>query len=317
MSVVQILLLCIIAAFTVVCGQNWWQTANQPVFTGLMAGIIMGDPVTGLFIGGSMQLTVLGIGTFGGSSHIDANSGAILATAFSAALGMDPEQALAAIGVPVAAILTTCDVLGRFCNTYFQHRIDNLIEKDNYAAIERNFLYGAIPWALSRAIPVGLALAFGQPVVQWMMDVLNGDLAWLGTGLSVAGAVLPAVGFAILLRNLPTKTYFHYLILGFVVTILFRSLFTNVKALGGAMASVVEGFSGSFIGLPMLGIALVGFFLAYAHYKRAVEERGAGSSSISKVANAAQAAAEVAQNVSSAPAKTDDAVEGEVSDDEL
>ena len=84
----QIVLLSIVAAFTVVCGQNWFQTANQPVFTGMMAGIIMGDPVTGLFIGGSMQLTVLGIGTFGGSSHIDANSGAILATAFSVALGM-------------------------------------------------------------------------------------------------------------------------------------------------------------------------------------------------------------------------------------
>lgn len=274
---VQIILLCIVAAFTVVCGQNWWQTANQPVFTGMMAGLIMGDPVTGLFIGGSMQLTVLGIGTFGGSSHIDANSGAILATAFSVALGMDPSQALSAIAVPVAAILTTCDVLGRFCNTFFQHRIDALIEKDDYAGIERNFLYGAIPWALSRAIPVGLALAFGQPVVQAMMDVLNGQLAWLGTGLSVAGAVLPAVGFAILLRYLPTKNYFHYLIFGFVLTVLFRTLFVNVSALGTAMKGVAEGFTGNFINLPMLAIALVGLYLAVDHYKR-VTEKGANAS---------------------------------------
>lgn len=263
----QIVLLSIVAAFTVVCGQNWFQTANQPVFTGMMAGIIMGDPVTGLFIGGSMQLTVLGIGTFGGSSHIDANSGAILATAFSVALGMDPSQALAAIAVPVAAILTTADVLGRFCNAFFQQRIDSLIEKDDYAGIERNFLYGAIPWALSRILPVALALIFGQGVVQSLMEVLNGPLKWLGTGLGVAGAVMPAVGFAILLRYLPTKQHFNYLILGFVVTIFFSYLFTNVKKIGTAVASTVDGFSGAFINLPMLGIALVGLFLAVNHYK--------------------------------------------------
>lgn len=263
----QIVLLSIVAAFTVVCGQNWFQTANQPVFTGMMAGIIMGDPVTGLFIGGSMQLTVLGIGTFGGASHIDANSGAILATAFSVALGMDPSQALAAIAVPVAAILTTADVLGRFCNAFFQQRIDSLIEKDDYAGIERNFLYGAIPWALSRILPVALALIFGQGVVQSLMEVLNGPLKWLGTGLGVAGAVMPAVGFAILLRYLPTKQHFNYLILGFVVTVFFSYLFTNVKKIGTAVASTVDGFSGAFINLPMLGIALVGLFLAVNHYK--------------------------------------------------
>ncbi len=42
-----------------------------------------------------MQLTVLGVGTFRGASKIDANSGTILATAFSVSLGMNPEQAIA------------------------------------------------------------------------------------------------------------------------------------------------------------------------------------------------------------------------------
>lgn len=263
----QILLLSLLAAFTVVCGQNWWQTANQPVFVGMVAGLVMGDPVTGLFIGGSMQLTVLGIGTFGGSSHIDANTGSIIATAFSVALGMDSSQALAAIAVPVAAILTVADVLGRFCNTFFQHRIDTLIEREDYAGIQRNFLYGIAPWALSRALPTALALAFGQGLVQAMMDVLNGPLAWLGTGLGVAGAVLPAAGFAILLRYLPVRVSWHYLILGFVVTVFFNYLFNGVKTIGGAVAGVVDGFSGNFIGMPMLGIALVGLYVAVNHYK--------------------------------------------------
>ena len=92
-------------------------------------------------------------------------------------------------------------------NTYFAHRIDKMVEDMNYKGIERNFLMGALPWSLSRMIPVFLALAFGGGLVQKVVSVLNGDLKWLGDGLSVVGAVLPAVGFAILLRYLPVKTF--------------------------------------------------------------------------------------------------------------
>ena len=60
-------------------------------------------------------------------------------------------------------------------------------------------------------LPVFLALAFGGDLVENVVAILNGDLKWLGDGLSVAGAVLPAVGFAILLRYLPVKKHFPYL----------------------------------------------------------------------------------------------------------
>ena len=113
---------------------------------------------------------------------------------------MNPEQAIAAIAVPVASLMIQLDILARFANTYFAHRIDKMVEDMNYKGIERNFLMGALPWSLSRMIPVFLALAFGGGLVQKVVSVLNGDLKWLGDGLSVAGAVLPAVGFAILLR---------------------------------------------------------------------------------------------------------------------
>lgn len=91
-------------------------------------------------------------------------------------------------------------------------------------------------------------------------------MKWLGDGLSVAGAVLPAVGFAILLRYLPVKT-FPYLILGFTVTALLGTIFTNMQLLGTSVASVVKDFSGVFNALPMLAVALIGFALAAISYK--------------------------------------------------
>lgn len=264
----QIGILTLYAGYQILDDLGIWSSLAQPVWAGLITGLVMGDMGAGLLIGGSMQLTILGVGTFGGASRIDANSGTILATAFSIGLGMDPEQALAAIAVPVASMMIQMDILGRFANTFFAQRIDQKIEENDYKGIERNFLYGSLSWFLSRALPVFLALAFGGELVDKIVVVLNGDLKWLGDGLSVAGAVLPAVGFAILLRYLPVKKHFSYLLLGFVVTALLTTVFGNIKLLGSSVAGVVEGFSGNFTNLPMLAIALIGLAFAILQYKR-------------------------------------------------
>ena len=79
----QILLLTLYAGLEILDELQVYSALNTPVGAGLIAGIIMGDLPTGLFIGASMQLTVLGIGTFGGASKIDATTGTVLATAFS------------------------------------------------------------------------------------------------------------------------------------------------------------------------------------------------------------------------------------------
>lgn len=78
--------------------------------------------------------------------RIDATPGALLQLP-SVATGMQPELAVSAIAVPVAALMVYTDVfLGRFSTTYFTHRIDAAIEKFDYKSIERNYLLGAIPW---------------------------------------------------------------------------------------------------------------------------------------------------------------------------
>lgn len=163
----QILLLTLYAGYEILDELQIYSSLNTPVGAGLIAGLIMGDLKTGLIIGGAMQLTVLGVGTFGGASKIDATTGTVLATAFSVSIkGMSPQVAISSIAVPVAAIMVQLDVLARFANTYFAHRIDHLIEENNYKGIERNFLYGAIPWAL--------------------FSVLFTSIQTLGTGLQAA-----------------------------------------------------------------------------------------------------------------------------------
>ncbi|AUX11378.1 PTS fructose transporter subunit IIC [Latilactobacillus sakei] len=297
----QILLLTLYAGYQICDELTINSSAGSAVFAGFISGVIMGDMKTGLMIGGAMQLTVLGVGTFGGSSRIDANSGTVLATAFSVGLGMNQNQAISAIAVPVAALLIQTDIIARFANTFFAHRIDKLIEEHKYRAIERNYLYGAIPWALSRALPVFLALTFGGGLVNSVVSYMNSQLSWLATGLETAGAVLPAVGFAILLRYLPVKKHFPYLIIGFVLTAILATIYAAVGALGGAVTGVAKDFTYNFAGLPMLGIALIGFGFAAIEYKRGMDKHEA--------------------TLSATPGVTKQAVElddkGEIEDDEL
>ncbi|MGT2743344.1 PTS mannose/fructose/sorbose/N-acetylgalactosamine transporter subunit IIC [Streptococcus plurextorum] len=263
----QILLLTLYSAYQILDELTIVTSAGSPIFAGLITGLVMGDMETGLTIGASLQLMVLGVGTFGGASRIDATSGAVLATAFSVANGIDAELAVTTIGVLVAQLMVYTDILGRFSTTYFAHRIDKHVEDFNYKAIERNYLMGAIPWAASRALPVFIALAFGQGAVQALVDAIQ-NVQWLANGLTLAGRMLPGLGFAILLHYLPVKRNLHYLAMGFGITAMLTTLYTNLASVGGAVAGLVEGFNAApFKGLPMVGIAIIGFGLAFIHYK--------------------------------------------------
>lgn len=270
----QILLLTLYSAYQICDELTIVSSAGSPVFAGFITGLIMGDMTTGLAIGASLQLMVLGVGTFGGASRIDATSGAVLATAFSVSQGIDPELAVATIAVPVAALLVYTDIAGRFSTTFFAHRVDAAIERFDYAGIERNYLLGAIPWALSRALPVFLALAFGGEFVDAMVKTIE-QYQWIANGLTLASRMLPGLGFAILLHYLPLKRNLHYLAVGFALTAMLTVLYGNVSALGGAVAGIVGtlpedagvSFVNNFKGLSMIGIAIVGAFLSVIHFK--------------------------------------------------
>ena len=92
--------------------------------------------------------------------------------------------------------------------------------------------------------------------------------------------MLPAVGFAILLRYLPVKKHIAYLFLGFVIAALLGTAFTSIVTLGGDAANLAAGLNGllaedaavavggGYKGLSMLTVALIGFALAYIYYQQ-------------------------------------------------
>ena len=211
---------------------------NRPLLAGCFAGIVMGDLAFGLTVGATLQLMVLGVSNFGGSSIPDFMSAALIGTALGVISGQGEEFGIG-LAVPAGMLLVQIDVLARFANTFFQHQADKYAEEVNLKKIEMMNILGVLMWGLSRAVPVFICLILVSKVVTSFVSYFP---VWLSSGLKVAGGLLPAVGIAILLRYLPTKKYIPYLLMGFVLA--------------------------AYLGVPMLGVAICGLALALLFYRQ-------------------------------------------------
>jgi len=217
---------------------------SRPLIAGFFTGVIIGDIQSGLLIGGTLELMALGVYTYGGATIPDYLVGAILGTYFGRGGNFETGIALA---IPAALLLTQVDIANRFLNFVFVHRADRQAEEGDDTSFDRMMVYFShMIWGLSRAIPVFLAIAFGQPLVEGMTNFFNNN-PWINRGISTAGGILPALGFAMLLTILPVQKYPAFLIVGFVLF--------------------------AYLNMPLVGIALLGLAIAlifqYVKYNRA------------------------------------------------
>jgi PTS system mannose-specific IIC component len=268
LNMFQIILISAWAFWGIIDALSFVIGFNNCIMATLFTGIVVGNPTYGLVVGGTLQMTQLGAGTYGGASIPNITSSGMITTALGAQT-LAPDATLAdistsavtmaaSVGVALASLFTQLDILARFCNTFFQHRADACLLKGDEKGIERNNLLGIIPWGLSRGLPVFFLLAFGQGLVNSILGVIP---QWLLDGFRIAGGMLPVVGFAILMRYLPVKKTPQYLILGFVLA----AYVGNVT---------VDGTS---IGFTTLGISLLGLVLAISTYQKSVSAAAANN----------------------------------------
>lgn len=246
----QILLLTCYAGFAFYDGNNTTFGTVKPTMAGFASGLILGDITTGLIVGGTLNLLVLGIGNFGGASIPDYMTGALLGTAFAIQSGQGAEFGVT-LAIPIGLLMIQLDILARFSNTFFQHRAERLVEEGKLDAAARMNLMGLIPQSLSRMLPVFLALVFGSAFVEL---VVNNLPMWLMNGLKTAGGILPSLGIAILLRYLPVSKNMTFLIIGFVLA--------------------------AYLKVPVLGVALVGLAFAIYSFQSEKDEAPAAQAAV-------------------------------------
>ncbi len=243
----QVIVLSVYSGISMLDALSFNIGLNGIIQSGIFTGLVCGNVEAGLFIGGTLQSFALGIGTYGGASIPNYSLAAIIVTAIGGGNISEIEPLITLIGIPVATIAVQFDILGRFTNTVFQQRADRYVETGDMKKIELMNWLGCLPWSLSRFIPTFLALSIPADQIVGLTKLIPAEVV---NGFAVAGRMLPAVGFTILLKYLPTQRNLSYLILGFVLA--------------------------AYLGLNALGVSLIGVAIAMVIFKNKTEVATAG-----------------------------------------
>lgn len=199
---------------------------ERPIILGPIVGLIAGDFQTGLVVGGTLELVFIGAATFGGTAPPNVAIGAAVGTAVAISSGNGVEAALV-LAVPAAVLGTFCELFAKTVCSFLVHRADRAAEDARGGTILAMIWIGNAIHFLAYAVPTFLALYLGASAVESFIGSLSDDVV---NAMNSAAAILPAVGFGILLSVLFNKTLFPIFLAGFAV-----AAFTDFTVIGVAI----------------------------------------------------------------------------------
>ena len=218
---------------------------RQPLFSALLIGLIMGDVKQAVIIGAAVQILYIGLVAAGSNLPADDCLAGLIAIPIALKSGLSPELAIA-IAVPVGVMGVFVDQLRKTINVIFVHMADKYAEEGNTRQITLcNVLYPTLlSFFMHFPIPF-LANLYGADAVKSFMDTVP---QWIIHGFSVAGGLLPALGFALTMFVIGRKEMLPWFFIGY--------------------------FMIRFSGMPVIGAAIFGLcaVLLITMYKRKSEE---------------------------------------------
>lgn len=174
-----------------------WNMIGRPLGAGLIVGIILGDVNSGVIAGAMVQALFIGQITPGGAMPADVNWAAYIGIPLALAAGGTGEQAVA-LAVPLSML-----GLGLFnfimtINAMFPHMGDKAAEKGDGAGIHRATYLAAVPSFILRAGSAMMICYLGTPLAEFLINSMPAGVLHF---FEVAGKLLPAIGFAMLLKQ--------------------------------------------------------------------------------------------------------------------
>ena len=219
-------------------------TLGRPLVAGLIVGLIMGDVQTGIYLGAAIQVVYIALVTPGGTVSADVSAisyiGIPLSIVAVNGMGLNPAsaegQAMAVtLGSAVGTLGTVLFYGTATVNLVWQHMGWRALEKGNLRKLY--VVDMGLPWIshiLCSFIPTFIITKVGVNMVDLMKAYLPMDGIAMKT-LFTVGSLLPAVGIAILLKQVATKPVD-------LLTFLFGFTLAACMGLNLIAASVVGGF---------------------------------------------------------------------------
>lgn len=207
----------------------------RPIVVSPLVGLVLGDLETGVKIGATLELMFMGAIQVGAAVPPDVLVGAGLGTAFAIMSGKGPEVALT-LALPIAVLAQTIKVALFIVRSWFMDFAMKLAQDANIKGLHLLNIGGLLLQSLMYFIVAFVAITFGSDVVSAFVDSIPEVIM---KGLTVAGGLLPAVGFALLLQPMMTGKNAIYFIFGFVLLAYLQLPVLAITILGVVVAFIV------------------------------------------------------------------------------
>src|SRR5436190_18524294 len=208
---------------------------SRPLVLGPLVGLALGDMEQGVIIGATLELIFMGNIKVGAAIPPDVITGGVLSTAFAIMSGKGAPVALA-LAVPIS-ILAEMIISGLFVfRAVFNKKFTEYAEEGDYKGIQRLHIFSGLLKPLLMGIVTFLALQLGTDVMKSFLEKIPG---WVNDGLRVAGNMLPALGFALLLNLMFNKKVAPYFFLGFILASYLKLPVIAIGALGVITALII------------------------------------------------------------------------------
>ncbi|AIN65463.1 TPA: PTS N-acetylgalactosamine transporter subunit IIC [Providencia stuartii] len=232
------LLIALIAGIAGVDLFNGLTHFHRPVVIGPIVGLILGDVQTGLLVGGTLELVWMGMVPLAGAQPPNVVIGGIIGTTFAIMTHADPKVAIG-IAVPFSIAVQGCITLLFTLYSPMMHKCDEMVKKLNWRGIEMVNYFGILILFSFYFIVAFLPIYFGADAASAMVQKAP---QWLLDGLAVAGGMMPAIGFSLLMKIMMKKTYVAYFILGFI-SVTFLNMPIIAVALGAFAIALIDFFN--------------------------------------------------------------------------
>ena len=240
MDVIQIVLLAVVTFIFAIDQFSLTETIYRPMIACPIIGLILGDVKTGLAVGGTYELMMIGNMPVGGAQPPNAVLGAIVAMIFAVKAGMKVEEALGAAVV--------FSMMGQYIVTLVFTVMSGLMASADKAAENANpagiTKVNAISCCLLGGLFAVIAVVayVGGTALAGPLQSLSDNASWLMGGLGAAGGMMRYVGFAVLLKIMLANDMWGIYLAGFAAA----AILGNIPATSGATLMLV-----AFIGIAI------------------------------------------------------------------
>lgn len=185
---------------------------QRPIVIGFLFGIVLGDMATAMVLGAAIESIYLGTIAPGGNTPADYCAAGCVGIPIAMINGMPTEQAIA-LAVPIGLLGAILTIVKYLICGLFVEPAEKYADDANAGGIFRCAVIYPALCKVALVWPLFFcAVFFGADFVQAILDAIP---VWVSNGLSVAGGLLPAIGFGLTIMIIGQPKFIPLFIIGY------------------------------------------------------------------------------------------------------